>query len=135
MVAVHEGFCQDFACPAAGGDHRIHLVQRNGKGLLAQHVHPRLQGVDAPLGVQVVGQADVGRIDLARVQHGSIAAERLRDVPFGGVCPSASFIPAGDSHQLAALVGADRRDQPAVDAGSGKQTPTDLHVHTSRFSL
>ena len=109
----------------AGGRHCVHLSKGDGQRFLAEHVLARLHGFDAPFGVQAVGQRDVDDVDVRVGQHRLIAAEGVRDVPFGRVSLGVRQIAAGDGGQPVARRGAQRCDERSIDVGRAQQAPVE----------
>src|SRR5690606_12288352 len=100
-------------------------------GLLAQHMLPRLQRLDGPFSVQVIGQADIDRINLVGIEHRLVAAEGQGNLPLLGVSSGIFGRAAAHSHQFSPARGPDGRDQATVDVRSRQQSPTYLIHHSS----
>ena len=87
MAAVHEGFEQKYVVVARGLDERHRLTQVGGQRLLAEDVLAGLRRLDAPLGVEMVGQGVVDHVYVrvgeqrlvapVPVGHVELGAERL----------------------------------------------------------
>ena len=136
MVAVHKGLGQNAAGRFGRGDHFIHLIQAEGKRLFTQHMLARLQRLDRPLRVQMVGQADIHGVNLIRIEHRLIAAKRTGQPPVGRIGIGRRLRPAGHSHDLSPRRLADGGNQPPVDIGRRNKSPSYLrHKNLLHFAL
>ena len=83
---------------------RVHQLLAFGRGqadrLFAQHVLARLQGLDRPGHVQVVGQRIVDRLDLGIGQQLLVGAIGLGNAQFGGRGRALSRFRDADGHQI-----------------------------------
>jgi len=79
VEAVHESLHQPDASSGAGVDHLLRLSCVQRQRLLAQDVLAGPGRRDRPLGVEVVRQRDVDRVDLVVGQQVLVRAMRLRD--------------------------------------------------------
>ena len=83
MAAVHEGFEQEHVVVARGLDERHRLTHVGGQRLLAENVLAGLGRLDAPLGMEMVGQGVVDHVHVRVGEQRRVAPVAPRHVELG----------------------------------------------------
>ena len=84
VEAIHEGLLQDHAGGLAVGDQPLCVGGIERQRLLAQHVLARVGRLHGPLGVEVVRQWVVDRVDVVGGEQVLVRAECVRDAELVG---------------------------------------------------
>ncbi len=90
-------------CLPGCGSHGIHLRQAERQGFLAQDVLARLDRLDGPFGVQVVGERVVDDVDFRVGQQGFVGAIGALDLLFARIGIRFFLGTAGNRQQLVAF--------------------------------
>ncbi len=130
MDLDHERLANLETARVARPDELLHIRRRERHGLLAQNVLARLEALQRPRHMQVVGKRVVDHLDLVVGQELLVRAVGSGDAQAGGRLPGAPRIARADGDHLGRLArehGRDDLDQ--ADVGRAQDAPLHLSCH------